>query len=156
MARMAAEYRLSRHMAYVIGIALGIAVGLFLRFSGFDRDRGVYPTILIVIPGYYVLFAAMAGSTSAIIIESVVMLGFSLVAVWGFAKNYWWVAAGLAGHGVWDFIHGGLITNPGVPEFWPAFCSAIDLYLGAWVGVLLRQGSIPSPARRAASSSSLQ
>ena len=130
-------------MAYIVGIVLGIAVGLFLRITGFDRDRGVYPTILIVIPGYYVLFAAMAGSTNAIIIESTVMLGFTAVAVWGFANNLWWVAAALAGHGAWDLIHGRLISNPGVPEFWPAFCSAIDLYLGAWLGVRLRQGRIP-------------
>lgn len=131
-------------MAYVIGVVLGIAVGLFLRVSGFDRDRGVYPTILIVIPGYYVLFAAMADSTHAIMIESVVMLGFSLVALYGFAKNFWWIAVGLAGHGLWDLIHGHVIANPGVPDFWPAFCSAIDVYLGAWVGVLLRRGSIPT------------
>ena len=130
-------------MAYIIGIVLGIALGLFLRIAGFDRDRAVYPTILIVIPGYYVLFAAMAGSTDAIIIESAVMLGFTLVAVWGFASNLWWIAAALAGHGVWDFVHGGLITNPGVPEWWPAFCGSIDIYLGAWLGVLLRQGSVP-------------
>lgn len=129
-------------MGYVIGVVLGIAVGLFLRVSGFDRDRGVYPTILIVIPGYYVLFAAMADSTSAIAVESVVMAGFALVAVWGFRNNFWWIAAGLAGHGAWDLIHGHLISNPGVPDFWPAFCSAIDFYLGAWVGVLLRQGKI--------------
>lgn len=134
-------------MAYVIGIVLGIAVGLFLRIAGFDRDRAVYPTILIVIPGYYVLFAAMAGSTDAIIIESAVMLGFTLVAVWGFAGNLWWVAAALAGHGVWDLIHGRLISNPGVPDFWPAFCSSIDVYLGAWLGVLLRQGKVPARGR---------
>lgn len=131
-------------MGYTVGIVLGILVGLFLRTTGFDRDRGVYPTILIVIPGYYVLFAAMAGSNSAIVIESAVMLGFTLVAVWGFGSNLWWIAAALAGHGVWDLIHGRLISNPGVPEFWPAFCSAIDVYLGVWLGVLLRQGRIPA------------
>jgi hypothetical protein len=134
-------------MAYAIGIVLGILVGLFLRTTGFDRDRAVYPTILIVIPGYYVLFAAMAGSTSAIIIESLMLIGFAVVAVWGFAKNLWWIAAALAGHGLWDLIHGGLISNPGVPEWWPAFCSSIDIVLGAWLGVLLRQGRIPAGGR---------
>jgi hypothetical protein len=131
-------------MAYVIGIVLGIVVGLFLRITSFDRDRAVYPTILIVIPGYYVLFAAMAGSRHAIAIESAVMVGFTLVAVRGFARNLWWNAAGLAGHGVWDLIHGRLIANPGVPEWWPAFCSAIDVYLGAWLGVLLWRRSVPA------------
>jgi hypothetical protein len=129
-------------MAYVIGVVLGMAVGLFLRATGFDRDRAVYPTLLIVIPGYYVLFAAMAGATNAVVIESAVLVGFALIAVWGFASSSWWVAAGLAGHGIWDLIHGHVISNPGVPEFWPAFCSSIDVYLGAWVAVLLRRGSI--------------
>ena len=49
-------------LPYVVGIVLSIGVALFARWVGFDRDRAFYPTVLIVIASYYVLFAAMIGS----------------------------------------------------------------------------------------------
>ena len=39
----------------------------------------------------------------------------------------WIVVAGLAGHGIFDALHGYLVENPGVPAWWPAFCLAFDL-----------------------------
>ena len=49
-------------MPYVIGIVLSGGVAVFARYVGFDRDRAFYPTVMIVIASYYVLFAAMSGS----------------------------------------------------------------------------------------------
>ena len=112
---------------YAIGIVLALTVGVFARSVGFDRDRAYYPTVLIVIASYYVLFAVMGGSMRAVILESIVMSAFLGVAVLGFAFNVWFVVAGLAAHGVFDFFHGHIVTNPGVPEWWPAFCLAFDV-----------------------------
>jgi hypothetical protein len=54
-------------MAYVVGIVLSVGVALLARSVGFDRDRAFYPTVLIVIASYYVLFAAMRfGSNGAL------------------------------------------------------------------------------------------
>jgi hypothetical protein len=64
-------------MPYAIGIALAILTALLVTTAGFDRDRAIYPTLLIVIASYYVLFAVMGGSIRAISIESAVMLGFT-------------------------------------------------------------------------------
>jgi hypothetical protein len=50
----------------------------------FDRDRALYPTVLIVIASYYVLFAAMSESVHTVLLESIVMAGFSIAAVVGF------------------------------------------------------------------------
>jgi hypothetical protein len=36
-------------MPYVVGIVLSVGVALFARRVGFDRDRALYPTVLIVI-----------------------------------------------------------------------------------------------------------
>jgi hydrogenase-4 membrane subunit HyfE len=49
-------------MPYVVGIVLSIGVAVLARSVGFDRDRAFYPTVMIVIASYYVLFAAMSGS----------------------------------------------------------------------------------------------
>ena len=50
-------------MAYGVGIVLALLTVLLARLVGFDRDRAFYPTILVVIASYYVLFAVMGGST---------------------------------------------------------------------------------------------
>ena len=60
-------------MPYVVGIVLSVGVAVFARWVGFDRDRAFYPTVLIVVASYYVLFAAMGGSIQAVVVESVVM-----------------------------------------------------------------------------------
>ena len=123
-------------MPYVIGIVLSLTVALFASRSGFDRDRAFYPTVLIVIAAYYVLFAAMSESVYTVLLESVVMAAFSIAAVVGFKSSAWIVVGGLAGHGIFDALHGYAIENSGVPIWWPAFCLAYDLGAAgglAWV-----------------------
>jgi hypothetical protein len=124
-------------MPYVIGAGLALAVCLFATFAGFDRDRAFYPTLTIVIASYYALFAVMAGTASALGVESVVILLFLFVSVLGFRLNLWLVVGALCGHGVFDFIHAHLIANPGVPVWWPRFCLSYDVTAGAYLAVLL-------------------
>lgn len=132
-------------MSLFIGIALAIAVMLFARLSGFDRDRAFYPTVTVVVAHYYVLFAAMGGK--GLLPELAVMALFVAVAVAGFKTSLWLVAAALAGHGLFDFVHSPLIDNPGVPVWWPPFCAGFDVMAGACLGWLLWRGAI---GRRAA------
>jgi hypothetical protein len=126
-------------MPYAVGIALALLVSLMARVVGLDRDRAFYPTILIVIASYYVLFAVMGGSMHALLVETVVMAAFFFAAAAGFRFSLWLVAIGLAAHGVLDFFHGGVIHNPGVPSWWPAFCLAFDLCAAAFLAWLLRR-----------------
>jgi hypothetical protein len=105
---------------------------------GLDRDRAFYPTLVVVIASYYVLFAVMGGSGHALVVETLVMAGFLLVAVIGFKKNLWLVVAALAAHGVFDFFHGRVVANPGVPAWWPAFCLTYDVTAAAFLAWLLR------------------
>lgn len=125
-------------MPYAVGIILSLGVAALGRWGGLDRDRAFYATVLIVVASYYVLFAAMGGSGQAVLIESVVMAGFSAAAVTGFKSNSWIVVAGLAGHGVFDAFHGAVIENPGMPPWWPAFCGTYDVGAAAWMAVILR------------------
>jgi hypothetical protein len=115
---------------------LSLSVALFASRVGFDRDRAFYPTVLIVIASYYVLFAAMSGSVQTVLLEAMVMTAFSIAAVVGFKSNAWIVVGGLAGHGVFDALRGYLLENSGVPIWWPAFCLAFDVGAAgglAWV-----------------------
>ena len=127
-------------MPYVIGIVLSAGVAVFARYTGFDRDRAFYPTVMIVIAAYYVLFAAMSGSVQTVVIESVVMTLFAAAAVAGFKSSAWIVVAALAGHGVFDAFHGHVIENAGVPAWWPAWCFSYDVGAAAGLAWLLRHG----------------
>ena len=129
-------------MPYVIGIVASASVAVFARYVGFDRDRAFYPTVVIVVALYYVLFAVMSGSVQTIVLESAVMSLFAIAAVVGFKSSAWIVVAALAGHGVFDAVHGLIIENAGVPAWWPAWCLSYDVGAAAWLGLLLRRGSV--------------
>jgi hypothetical protein len=131
-------------MEYLIGLILAAAVAGLATVVGFDRERAFYPTVLIVIASYYVLFAAMGASSRTLIIESTIASGFLLVAVRGFKRNIWLVVAALAGHGVFDFVHHFFINNPGVPHWWPGFCLAFDVTLGGFLATyLIKHPNLP-------------
>lgn len=129
-------------MPLVIGVLLALVVSLLAWAAGFDRDRSFYPTVLCVVASYYALFAAMAGSVPVLAAESVTMAVFALVAFFGFKSNLWWVAAALAGHGAFDFVHGSVVHNPGVPAWWPPFCAGYDVAAGGVLAALLRSRRI--------------
>lgn len=124
-------------MEYTIGFAAAIAVGLFASVIGFDKERSFYPVVLIVIATLYLLFAAIAGSTESLVAEVIPALLFVATAAFGFRKTSWLVVVGLALHGVFDFIHPVVITNPGVPVWWPGFCLAYDVTAAIYLAALL-------------------
>ena len=135
-------------MGYGIGSLLAVVVAVFARSVGLDHDRAFYSTVVIVVAHYYVLFAVMGGTTHALLVELGVMTAFLVAAVAGFKGNFWLVAAALVGHGVLDIFHAGLVTNAGVPEYWPAFCMSFGVVAGGILGWLLMRAKIP--ARQAA------
>lgn len=128
-------------MEYMIGVGLALVVCAFATLVGFDRDRAFYPTLVTVIATYYILFAVLGSSTSALALESLIAGAFFALAVGGFKKSLWLIVAALVGHGVFDFFHHLLIQNPGVPPWWPGFCLSFDVFAGGFLGVLLMRRS---------------
>ncbi|MDP8982948.1 MAG: hypothetical protein M3O35_20415 [Acidobacteriota bacterium] len=124
-------------MESLIGLILALAVAGFAAVVGLDRERSFYPTVLIVIACYYVLFAVMGATGGTLAAELVVAIGFSLLAVFGFKGSPWFAVAGLVGHGVFDFVQHRLIENPGVPLWWPGFCGVFDVVFGLCLAALL-------------------
>jgi hypothetical protein len=130
-------------VALLVGVVGALAAGLFATATGLDRDRAFYPTVMIVIALLYALFAVIGASTTALVLELLPGVVFIAAAVIGFKSSLWLVAAALAAHGLFDFVHGRLISNPGVPAFWPAFCGGYDVTAGAYLAWLLTR----TPAR---------
>ena len=121
----------------VVGACLAVAVGVFATVVRLDRDRAFYPTVAIVIASLYSLFAVMGGSTRALVVESIVGVGFIALAVLGFRSSLWLVVTALGAHGVFDLVHGTVISNPGVPRWWPAFCLAYDVAAAGYLAWLI-------------------
>ena len=107
-------------MEYFVGIILALAVGFFGTIVGLDRDRSFYPAIMIA-----------------------VFLGLTIA---GCKRSLWLVVVALAGHGAFDVIHGRLITNAGVPSWWPHFCLAYDVVAAAYLAVLLLRSRVRAAA----------
>lgn len=120
-------------MAGLIGIFMAAATVFAAGRVGLARERGFYPTILIVIAGYYILFAVMAGTPHVLLSEAGWFLGFSALAIAAFRRHPRLVALGLIAHGVFDVLHAHLVDNAAVPPWWPSFCLAYDALLGGWL-----------------------
>ena len=125
-------------MEYAIGIIAAVSVGLFATWIGFDKERCFYPVVLIVIATLYILFAVMAGSSAALLAEAAPMVVFIAAAAVGFSRTPWIVVAGLALHGVFNFFHHAVITNPGVPAWWPGWCLSYDVTAAIYLTILIR------------------
>jgi hypothetical protein len=136
-------------MAYLIGVALAAAVGVLATVVGFDRDRAFYPTVMIVIASYYVLFAISGGNAQTIAIEIAITTLFAGAAIAGFKRSLWIVVAALAAHGLFDWVRTPMISNPGVPPWWPPFCLAYDVAAAAYLAIrLTRQQGQPTNSPR--------
>ena len=129
-------------MPLLVGAVLAFAVGLLARGSGLDRDRAFYPTATIVIASLYALFAVIGASTEVLVLESLAGAVFLALAVLGFRSSLWVVAVALVAHGIFDLVHGKVISNPGVPHWWPQFCLTYDVTAAGYLAWLLKSGRI--------------
>lgn len=133
-------------MELLVGALFACAIGLSGRLSGMDRDRAMYPIILIVIASYYVLFSSMGGFDRGTASEVGVALVFGACALVGFRFSLWVVVVALALHGLIDFAHSRVSADNGAPLWWPEFCLGVDVVLAMFLGWLLVSGRIDARA----------
>ena len=62
-------------MEYLIGLILALAVAGSATAIGLDRERAFYPTVLMVIASYYVLFAVMGASPQTLCFAVAAIVG---------------------------------------------------------------------------------
>ena len=126
-------------MLFAIGVVLAAGLLVAAHWLRFDEDRSFFPTLLIVIAGYYVLFAIIG--EQGVVTELLIATAFIAIATTGAFWGLLGVGIGVLLHGVYDLVHPLTISNPGVPAWWPAFCAGFDVVLGAWVVYLSRKTS---------------
>jgi len=122
-------------MEALIGVAAGILTIVTARLI--RGQQWVYSLGLLTLPSLYALFALQAGERAVSAKEMVygvpfVVAGllFTFVSV---RQSAVIVGALWILHGVYDLAHSRLFTNPGVPGWYPVWCFAVDIVIGAYV-----------------------
>lgn len=106
-------------------------------------ERWWYALGLLSLPALYASFALKAGEPGVGFKELLYGLPFLvaglLCALVDVRKSAVVVGVFWLLHGVYDLVHGRLITNAGVPGWYPIWCFAVDVVVGAYVLWLARR-----------------
>lgn len=129
----------------MIEALIGVAVGVLTIVSAriIRGQRWLYAIGLLTLPSLYASFALRAGELAVGIKE--MLYGIPFVAaglVFAFVSirqsavvvGAFWIL-----HGVYDLMHSRLITNPGVPGWYPVWCFSVDVVIGSYLLWLSRR-----------------
>ena len=128
-------------IAALIGAAVGVLTIVSARFI--RGERWLYALGLLTLPGLYAFFALRAGEQPVAVKEMIygvpyVVAGlvFALVSVRQSAVvvGVLWLL-----HGLYDLVHSQLITNTGVPGWYPIWCFMVDAVVGSYLLWLSRR-----------------
>ena len=125
----------------LIGAAVGVLTILFARFI--RGERWLYSLGLLTLPGLYAFFALQANEQAVGVKELIYGVPY-VVAGLVFAFVSLRQSAVVVGvlwllHGLYDLVHSRLITNTGVPGWYPIFCFVVDAVIGSYLLWLSRR-----------------
>ena len=123
------------------GAAVGVLTIVAARVV--RGERWMYSIGLLVLPSLYAMFALQAGERDVGAREMLygipfvvagLVLAFASVRHSAVVVGAFWIL-----HGMYDLVHGRLLTNPGVPGWYPVWCCAVDIVVGAYLLWLSRR-----------------
>ena len=125
----------------LIGAAAGVLTIVCARVI--RGQRWLYSVGLLTLPSLYACFALQAGEPAVGVKEMIYGIPF-LVAGLAFALVSVRHSATVVGafwmlHGLYDLVHGRLITNAGVPGWYPVWCFSVDVVIGGYLLWLSRR-----------------
>ena len=125
----------------LIGVAVGVLTIVLARII--RGQRWLYSLGLLTLPSLYAFFALQAGEQAVGLKEMIYGLPFVVVGlVLAFVSvrqsavvvGAFWIL-----HGLYDLMHSQIITNAGVPAWYPVFCFSVDVVIGAYLLWLSRR-----------------
>ena len=128
-------------IAALTGATVGVLTIVFARLI--RGERWVYSVGLLTLPSLYAFFAIRAGEPAVAVREMIYgipyVIGGLMFAFVGVRQSA--VVVGLLWllHGLYDLVHGQLVTNPGVPGWYPIWCFMVDAVIGAYLLWLSRR-----------------
>lgn len=127
----------------MIEAAIGIAIGVAIALSAIAIARALrwqhwyYSATLILLPLVYGAFALGAGAGNIALNELLLGIPFLVVGTGllfrGMRRSAILVGCLWLSHGAYDLVHDLLLSNPGVPSWYPALCAGFDLSIGSYV-----------------------
>jgi hypothetical protein len=125
----------------LIGVAVGVVTIVFARVI--RGQHWLYSIGLLTLPTLYAAFALWAGEQAVAVKEMIYGIPF-VVAGLVFAIVSVRHSAVVVGalwilHGLYDLTHSQLITNAGVPGWYPVWCFSVDVVIGAYLLWLSRR-----------------
>ena len=110
------------------GVLATLTGGALWRLSLLHR-AGIIGLIMIAIAGFWPLFAVASGDDTQLVVHMALFAAFGAAAVFSHKLGIAGLAAILMAHGL---LNVALCTTPHPgPIWWPAFCAAYDVVLGA-------------------------
>lgn len=125
----------------LMGAAVGVLTIVLARII--RGQRWLYSVGLLVLPSLYAWFALRAGEQAVGVKEMVFGIPFVAAGlVFAFVsvrQSAVVVGAFWMLHGLYDLAHSRLLTNPGVPGWYPVWCCSVDVVIGAYLLWLSRR-----------------
>lgn len=118
-----------------IGLLLAAVTAIFLALLPDDWARGAAANLLTLIAAIYVGFALASHGRLNLIRQVAGCAGFVALALAGLWFSWWFIVAGLALHGLWDYLHHGDHGHGVVPRWYVPFCAWYDWAVAAFVAV---------------------
>jgi hypothetical protein len=118
-----------------IGLVFAVATCVGLALLPAHLARGAASNLLTLIAAIYVGFSlASAGRLSLLrqVLGCAFFVAFALLGLW---FSWWFLVAGLALHGLWDFVHHGERGHGVIPRWYVPFCAVYDWILAVFVAV---------------------
>ena len=120
-----------------VGLALGALLVVYVRRGRRAREAPVFAVGLIGAALVYIGFALAGGApVRSLLLESLGVVPFALLAWLGLHRSQLWLALGWAAHVAWDL---GLNWGPGAPSFvpswYPVVCTSFDLLVAGYIVV---------------------
>ena len=128
-------------IAALVGAPVGVLTILLARFI--RGERWLYSLGLLTLPGLYAFFALQAGEQAVAVREMIYGIPYVVAGI-AFAFVSVRQSAVVVGalwllHGLFDLVHGRLITNTGVPGWYPIWCFMVDAVIGSYLLWLSRR-----------------
>jgi hypothetical protein len=129
----------------VLEVFSGAAVGvLTIVLARVIRGRHwLYSLGLLTLPTLYAFFALRASEPTVAVKEMIYGIPFVAVglafALMSIRQSAVVVGACWILHGLYDLTHSRLITNAGVPSWYPVWCCSVDVVVGAYLLWLSRR-----------------
>ena len=118
-----------------VGFALGVLLIVYALSGGPAREGPVFALGLVVAAMIYVGFGLANGApVRSLVLESLGVLPFGLLAWLGLRRSQLWLALGWATHVAWDLgLNAGARAPAFVPSWYPVVCTSFDLLVAGYI-----------------------